>query len=171
VIGDTPDQSRVSVLTLADKRVTTLINGATSPRYSAGHLLFARAGSLYAVPFDANSAQTSGPERKILDGVIVEPNGAVQYAVSATGVLAYVAGVPVARQRELIWVDRTGKAVTLRDDGREYSFPRLSPDGTQLAVTSPTGSNYDVWILDLQRGSLRPVTSVDSGLRTDTDPA
>jgi serine/threonine-protein kinase len=159
VVGDTPDQSRVNVLSRADKSIRTLISGGTCARYSAtGHLVFVRAGSLYAVAFDAKRAQATGPERSVLDGVIVEPNGAAQYAVSATGTLAYVAGPPVARQHELVWVDRGGSAVRLRDDGREYSFPRLSPDGTQLAVTSPSGSNYDVWILDLRRGSLQRVT-------------
>jgi Tol biopolymer transport system component len=52
-----------------------------------------------------------------------------------------------------------GRVVTVRDDGREYSFPRLSPEGSRLAVTSPTGPNYDAWILDLRRGSLQRVTT------------
>ncbi len=160
VVGDTPDRSLICVLSLADKKVSTIVNGGTTARYSAtGHLLFVRSGSLYATLFDADHATASGAERKILDGVIVEPNGVAQYAVSGTGTLAYIAGPVVTREFELVWVDRSGGAVTLRDDGREYSFPRLSPDGTRLAVTSPTGSNYDVWILDLLRGSLQPVTT------------
>ncbi len=160
IVGDTSDQSRVNVLSLRDKGVRTLVSGGTSARYSAtGHLLFARGGALYAVPFDAQRAQATGAESKALDGIVVEPNGAAQYAVSANGTLAYVGGPPVARQHELVWVDRAGRAVTLRDDGREYSFPRLSPAGTELAFTSPTGSNYDVWILDLRRGSLQRVTT------------
>ena len=160
IVGDTPDESRVSVLSPADKHVRTLISGGTSARYSAtGHLLFARAGSLYAVAFDAKRALTTGSETKILDSVIVEPNGAAQYAVSTTGTLAYVAGPAVTREYEVVWVDRAGKGVTLRDDGREYSFPRISPDGKELAVTSLIGSNYDVYILDLRTGALQRVTT------------
>jgi serine/threonine-protein kinase len=158
--GDTSDASVVRVLSLPDRSVKALVNGGTNPRYSpTGHVLFARAGSLYAVAFDARRTEVSGPERKLLDGVIVEPYGAAQYAVSTNGVLAYVAGPPVTRQHELVWVDRAGHPVTLRNDGREYWFPRLSPDGTKVAVTSQTGSNFDVWILDLERGTLQGVTT------------
>lgn len=34
------------------------------------------------------------------------------------------------------------------------SFPRLSPDGNQVAVTIADGSNVDVWLLDPVRRSL-----------------
>ena len=160
-VGDTPDDSRVSVLSLGDKTVQPLVNGGTSARYSAssGHLLFARAGSLYAVTFDATRARINGTESKLLDGVVVEPNGAAQFAVSTTGTLAYAAGPRMTREHELVWVDRMGSAVTIRDERREYAFPRLSPDGTRLAVTSPMGSNYDVWIATLPRGPLQRITT------------
>ncbi len=156
----TPAQSRVSALSRTDKAVTTLVNGATSARYSAtGHLLFARTGALYATYFDANRARINGPERRILDSVIAEPNGAAHFAVSASGVLAYIKGGTIVRQHELVWVDRQGTAVQLLDNGRAFSFPRLSPDGNRLALGSPTGANDDVWILDLTRKTLDRVTS------------
>jgi Tol biopolymer transport system component len=159
IVGDTPDDSHVNALSLGDKRIIPLINGGTSGRYSAtGHLLFARAGALYAVAFDVKRARIAGPESRVLDSVVVEPNGAAQYAVSA-GTLAFVSGPAVTRERELVWVDRAGKAVTLRDDGREYSFPRLSPEGNRLGVTTIIGSNSDVWVLDLRTGAAQRVTT------------
>ena len=36
--------------------------------------------------------------------------------------------------------------------------PSLSPDGQQLAVTIRDGSNYDVWISEVARGNLTPLT-------------
>src|SRR5439155_24957641 len=61
IVGQTSEQSRVSVLSLDDKGIRTLVTGGTSARYSAsGHLLFARGGVLYAVPFDGERAQPTG---------------------------------------------------------------------------------------------------------------
>lgn len=157
--GDALDQSHVRVLSRRDRTIRTLVRGGTNPRYSpTGHLLFARGGALYAVPFNARRAQTRGSERRILDGVITEANGAAHFATSANGMLAYLAGATVSRRHELVWVDRKGVAQTLLGD-REFSFPRLSPDGGRLAVTSPTGANYDVWILGLGRKTLERVTT------------
>ena len=160
IAGNTPDESNINVLSVGDKAEHRLIGSGTSGRFSAtGHVVFARGGSLYALPLDPKRLEASGPEAKLTDNVVVEPNGAAQFSVSANGVLAYIAGPPLTREHELVWVDRQGRPTVLRDDGREYSFPRLSPDGSKLAVSSPTGSNEDVWILDLRLGSLQRITT------------
>jgi serine/threonine-protein kinase len=168
VVGRGPDESGLRLLTLADRNIRTFLNGGTYARYSAGHVFFARAGALYALPFDADRLEPIGPETKVIDDVVVEPNGAGQYAVSPNGTLAYVAGRPVTREFELVWVNREGRTVeTVKNDGREYSFPRLSPDSKQLAVTIPIGSNYDVWILYLESGNDNKVTD---GIGEDFEP-
>jgi len=160
VAGETPDQSNVKVLSLSDKGIRMLLAGGTFARDSGrGHLLFVRGGALYARPFNAQRAVITGDELKVADDVVVEPNGAAQYAVAANGTLAYVSGAPVTRQYELVWVDRTGRAASLRNDGRLYQFPRLSPDASELAVTIPTGANFDVWTLNLRTGAPKRITT------------
>jgi eukaryotic-like serine/threonine-protein kinase len=159
-VGSTPDESNISLLSIGDQTERRLVTGGTAGRFSpTGHVLFARGGELHAVPFDSTRLEAIGPETKLLDRVVVEPNGAAQFSVSANGVLAYIAGPALGREHELVWVDRQGHATPFRDEGREYSFPRLSPDGSKLAVDSPTGSNEDVWILDLRLGSFQRVTT------------
>jgi len=159
-IGSTPDDSNINLLLIADKAERRVVTGGTSGRFSpTGHVLFARGGALHAARFDPSRSEPTGPATKLVDNVVVEPNGAAQYSVSANGVLAYIAGPPLRREHELVWVDRQGHATPFRDEGREYSFPRLSPDGSKLALDSPTGSNEDVWILDLRLGSLQRVTT------------
>ncbi len=53
-------------------------------------------------------------------------------------------------------------------DGREerlplapaaYNWPRLSPDGTRLAVHITESGNTDVWISDVARGTLSKLTT------------
>ena len=159
-VGNTPDESNVSVLSIADKGERRLVTGGTAGRFSAtGHVLFARGGALYVLPVEPLGLRPRGTETKVVESVVVEPNGAAQFSVSENGVLAYIAGPALTREHELVWVDRQGRSTPFRDDGREYSFPRLSPDGSRLAVSSPTGSNEDIWILDLRLGSLQRLTT------------
>lgn len=158
--GGRLDDARVAALSLPSQQIRILVNGGTNPRYSVtGHLLFARGGALYAAPFDTERVETRGPERLLLSGVMTAANGAAQFTVAANGMLAYIAGDSRPTQHELVWVDRTGRTQSLLDDGRTYEHPRLSPDGTQLAFTSPEGANFEVWIRDLIRGSNTRVTT------------
>jgi len=154
------DNASVAVLSLDTGEIKRLINGGTNPRYSSsGHILYARAGALFGVPFDALTTEVTGPEFKLLDGLITSDNGAAQFAVAADGTLAYVAGTSSSSEQELVWVDRNGVTETLLDNGRRFFYPRLSPDGTLLALSSPTGPNLDVWVLNLARGNLTRWTS------------
>ncbi len=150
--GERPDDARIAIVSIHSGEIRTLVNGGTSPRYSpTGHVLFARGGGLYAVGFDVRRAATAGPERKLLDGVATESWGAAHFTVAANGTLAYVAGDAVSSEHELVWVDRHGAVTETLLDGRTFFDPRLSPDGTRVAFSSPEGANYDIWILDLRR--------------------
>ena len=158
------DGATVAVLDLRTLKTSPLFRGGTNPRYSStGHLIFARGGSLFAVPFDSKNAQVTGVERRLLDGVATVKNGAAQYAVGGSATLAYVTGTEGIGDDELVWIDRQGNAETIRE-GAFLSEPRLSPDDSQLLVTSRTGANIDLWLLDLETSAFRPLTS-DPGSR------
>lgn len=158
------DEAVVAMLSLETGDIKPLFAGGTSARYSStGHILYARAGSLLAVPFDASAGELVGPEFLLIDGVLTGINGAAQFAVAGDGTLAYVAGNVSPSTHELVWVDREGGTETLLDVDRRFFHPRLSPNGTQLALTSPTGPNFDVWVLDLARGGLLTRWTTDPG--------
>ena len=107
--AERPEDARVAVLSLQTGEIKPLVNGGSNPRYAAtGHILFARGSALYAVPLDVERAEASGPERKLLDGVMTHFNGAAQFSVAANGMLAYIAGTSGPREDELLWVDRRG---------------------------------------------------------------
>jgi len=158
---NTAGAARVAVLSPSTGEIKNLVNGATYPRYSTtGHVLFARDGSLYAVPFDPQGLEVTGREQKLIDGVMSGDNGNAQFTISTNDTLAYVAGGLTPRDHELVWVDREGGTETLADVGGTFSGPRLSPDGTQLALSIEDGANLDIWLLDLMRlPALARVTS------------
>jgi hypothetical protein len=71
----------------------------------------------------------------------------------------YVAGDigATAAQRSLVWVDRTGREEPLKAPGRTYVYPRISPDGTRVALTI-RDQQQDIWIWELSRETLTRVT-------------
>ena len=137
-----------------------LIHGAAQAHYVAtGHLVYARAGSLYAVPFDAQALRVNGSAVKVLDGVSEDQSsGDAQFALSANGSLAYVPGG--LRQTQVLQVDRQGHTEPLIADQepRLYRQPRFSRDGRQIAISVASG-NDDVWLFDLGSRVLNRFTS------------
>ncbi len=62
----------------------------------------------------------------------------------------------------LVWVDRQGQEAPLPAPPRSYVYPRLSPDGTRLALFI-SDQELDIWLWDLSRPTLTRVSS-DQGL-------
>ncbi len=154
------DDARIDAFTLKTRKRKTLIEGGFFPRYSpSGHLVYARAGSLYAVPFDAENLEVAGSPVKVVDGVFMSTNsGAAFFDISRTGSLAYAVGKAEGGDRSLVWVDRQGKAAPLGFPPRSYVFPRISPDGKQLAFEIE-GVNHDLYTYDPARDVTTKMTT------------
>jgi serine/threonine-protein kinase len=60
--------------------------------------------------------------------------------------------------RTLAWVDRTGHEEPLSTPARAYLHPRVSPDGTHVAV-SIEAVDDEVWVWDIARETLQRVAS------------
>jgi serine/threonine-protein kinase len=119
----------------------------------AGHVLFVRGDTLMAETFDGDKGE---PRDEILPVAEQVGNlgGSTRWAFSASenGVLVYGPGNSV--DRELVWVDRTGRR--LESAAKRFAMPinpmiTLSPDDTQIAVSVGAGSGSDFWIADLNR--------------------
>ena len=65
--------------------------------------------------------------------------------------MAYMRGTPAAPEHPILWVDRSGRTSTLHAEPGTYANPRLSPDGKRLALTVLKGTNWDIWVYDLER--------------------
>jgi eukaryotic-like serine/threonine-protein kinase len=120
------------------------------------HLLLVRGGTLVAIAFDPDQLRVSGsPVPLGVEGVIQSSTGATQLAASSSA-LAYLQGA--SETRRLVWVDRQGRVEPIAEaPQRLYVHPRLSPDGTRIAVTISEPKN-DVWTFDLDRGLLSVLT-------------
>ena len=62
-----------------------------------------------------------------------------------------------------MWVDRNGHEEALKTPRRTYGPPRISPDGTRLALGILEQGNTEIWIWDLARETFRRLT-VASGM-------
>jgi serine/threonine-protein kinase len=156
--------SSVAVLDLKTGRRKTLIRRGGDAQYvETGHLIFAAAGALRAVPFDPVRLEVLGDPVTLVEHVMMKPTGAANYAVSRAGTLVYI-GAGLSEQtkpRALLWVDRKGHEEPTGAPLRAYGTPRLSPDGTRVAAEI-YDQTTDVWIWDFGRKTLRRLT-FDSG--------
>jgi serine/threonine-protein kinase len=62
------------------------------------------------------------------------------------------------RTQSTVWVDRKGKEEPISAPPNAYNHPRISPDGTRIALSLVTDGNADVWIWDLVRKTLTRLT-------------
>jgi len=153
------DDASVVAESLDGRKRTTVVKGGTNPRFlPSGYVLYGRDGALWAIPFDDATFTVSGAPFKVLDDLLVSSDGAAQFAVSANGTLAYVAGGMAASARRLLAVDERAAVTPLAAPARAYSAPRMSPDGRQIAVTI-AGAVEDVWIFEIASGQLHQLTS------------
>jgi dipeptidyl aminopeptidase/acylaminoacyl peptidase len=153
-----PNSGVIYVGSLDSKENKQLLNLTSSVLYAApGYLLFARAGTLLAQPFDPDQLELKGDAVPIIQGVQFSAlNGKAAVAVSDNGILAYRLA-PSAGQLRLVFVDRKGVEQPLTAPPHAYRNPRLSPDGQRIAVTIDEGGSQE-WLLDTSRGTLSRLT-------------
>jgi dipeptidyl aminopeptidase/acylaminoacyl peptidase len=82
--------------------------------------------------------------------------GAVQFDVADSGTLLYVpASIP--ETVALTWVDRDGREEPVGGEARAFRQPRVSPDGTRIAVEVEDSSDTNIWVGD-RSGIFTPLT-------------
>ena len=164
-VGKRWDEANIEVVDLATKARKVVHNGGTYARYSpSGHLLFVRQSTLFAAAFDVNNFAASSAPVPVLEGVGSQPasagTGVALYDVSNDGTLAYLSGAPQNENTTLVWADRKGATTPLNIERGNYVSPRLSPDGTRVAVfrVQASGQNPDIWVFEVARGFTRRLT-------------
>ena len=146
------DECGIGLLSLETGEWRVLFEGGTFARYlPSGHVVFTRYGSLLAVPFDLQRLEVTGDPTPVLEDVAMYRTGYAYLAVSATGSLAYVPRRYAPPERSLVWIDRQGRTMPVTEDRRAYRRPRISPDGTRLAMGIRRADGQDVWVHDLRQ--------------------
>ena len=162
------DNGQVAVLDFQTGESRTLVRGGNQAEYvehPAGarrgrYLTFGRAGALRAVQFDPVQLEVLGNPVTVVDEVMMKPSGAANYAISRRGTLVYMPSsvsdeTPL---RSLVWVDRKGHEEPITAPQRGYGPPRISPDGTRLAMGIRDSGNTEIWIWEFARETLRRLT-------------
>ncbi len=125
------------------------------PAYSpTGHILYNRRPNnpgIWAVPFSVTDMTTTGEPFRVTEGATLP-------TVSSNGTVVYIPQSN-ARVGQMAWVDRNGGVLeTLGEPHELYPMPALSPDGNRVAVCAVEGSQWDVWIHELSRGTRTRLT-------------
>jgi serine/threonine-protein kinase len=153
------DDAQVVAFNLETKVKTVLVEGGMSARYSpSGHLVYARNGSLLAVPFDLDTVRVSGQPFPVANGVFMSINsGFAEFDIGGDGTLVYAEGPVEGGERIPVWVDRRGQTQPLPLPPRSYLHPRLSPDEHHLAI-EVEGPSHDLFTYDFARGTFTRLT-------------
>ena len=132
-------------------------------------VLFVRGGTLMAQRVDlAAGAFAGSPVVIVSDAWWFSPSGAAEFSASADG------RTLVARRDPgpavLQWHDRAGRLLTTLGDPAPYFWPRLSPDGSKLAVCvrEPATGGRDVWLIATDTGIATRMTFDEVDTQTPT---
>jgi serine/threonine-protein kinase len=159
---DASDAPRIAWHDLQSAETRVVITDGTCARYvPTGHLVYAAGQTLMAVAFDGETGTTRGDPVAVRDVTVAAgaSNGAAEFAVSSTGTLVYIAPARAIPPSRLVWVDREGSEESLALEPGPYIYPRVSPDGTRIAIDGTgAASNRDIWIWDIERATLARLT-------------
>jgi serine/threonine-protein kinase len=151
------DHARIDVLSLADGRRKTLVEGGTFGMFIArspaqGYLIFVRSGTVHAVAFDPIRLALLGQPFPVLENIAYDHDfGSASIDASATGSLVY-------RNRtdtRLTVLEAFSAERPLPLEPGSYSGVTLSPDGGRIAFMS----NEEIWVYDLTRDVRTRVTN------------
>jgi serine/threonine-protein kinase len=165
------DQAQIAVHSLRTGERTLLLQRGSAVRYlPTGHLIYALGDTLLAVAFDVGRLALTGEPVQVMQGIqravpasnIAWGSDASNYGVSDRGTLVYLVSGTLTRAqigtaRTLVWVNRDGREEPLDAPPRPYSYPRLSPDGTQVAV-DVRDPDAEIWVWNIVRDTLTRLT-------------
>ncbi len=143
------DRSAVFLASLAGGEPRQVLRSASQAVFARGQLLFLRDRTLWAQPFDPESARLSGAPVAVARDVLEDPTiWRGIFTTNDSGVLVYDTG-------------QAGTALTLYDREGHDLGPvgergivfdvNASPDGSRVAINR--GEPADIWVYELGRGT------------------
>jgi eukaryotic-like serine/threonine-protein kinase len=149
------DNAQLVAQSLKSGERKVLVPNASDGRYlPTGHLVYAASGVVFAVRFDLRRLAVVGGPVPVIEGVsraAGASTGAAHFNVAENGSLVYIPG-PAAMSvsgRSLAFMDREGRMELLKLPEAPYEYPRISPDGTRIAVGTDDGKVANIWIYDV----------------------
>jgi hypothetical protein len=135
--------------------VSSAVYAPSGPTARSGHILFRRDSILLAAPFDPDALKITGDVfPAAAEPVGIAANNAYgAFSASANGVLAHRTA-SVAADRQMAWMDRSGKQIRTVGKPGNIQNDALSPDEKILAYSVSDGNGRsDIWLYDIARDS------------------
>ena len=156
--GGTPAENGIYYAGLDGKDVHQVVSSDAGAQTADGYLLYHTQATLMAQGFDAGNGRLTGEPIAILDKLKFDTGvWRALFTAAQNGRVAYFTGGDTAVGTQLVKYDRSGKALKVLGELGSYMDPTYSPDGKRLAFL--TGDPlWNVWIMDLERGSRTRVT-------------
>lgn len=152
------DDADVMIASVATGTRRVLLRHATCARYvPTGHIVYMRAGTMMAVPFDLQNLVVTGSPAPVVDRVMTQPTGGGHFAFANTGCLVYLTGEVQRVQRQLVTLEASGAVHPVPLPEQEIEEPRLSPNGRKLALGIRAATS-DIWVYDFARSTLTRMT-------------
>ena len=124
-----------------------------------GFILFFREGSLMAQPFDAAGLELAGDLFPVLEGVGgARYIGNYGFSAAINGTLA-AAGRSTRPEVQLAWFDRQGSEMERIGKPQNIRGLDLSPNEKRVALSIRQDDSWDIWIHELERGTMSRLTS------------
>jgi serine/threonine-protein kinase len=153
-------QPSIEVVSVVDGSRRTVLDGYQQARFLPdGQLIVGTPeGHVVALEFDLETLETSGETTPVAQGIHRSRYGALHFATGSDGALYWVPTVGASRPDQLVWVDRSGNTEPASSHLRHYETPNLTQDGFAAVSVRSAHDTVNVWILDLIRDTLRPLT-------------
>ena len=137
----------------SSERKVILRGGSEGQDVRTGHLVYTVGRTLLASPFDIKALELEAVRSRSLRAYRRFsrhcPSPMSSFAFSAGGTFAYIPLTGQALQTVAL-ASRDGKLQRLDLPAQGYSFPRVSPDGQQLAIQTDDGRETFISIYDLK---------------------
>jgi serine/threonine-protein kinase len=155
------ENAKLAIHSLKSGKSRVVLNGATYARYvPSGYLVYLHAQAIYTVPFDLRQMRVTGsPALVIPDVDSYFTAGLAHFAVSPDGSIFYLPRDTAESERELLWVDRSGKSTPVTTIRRAYQQAKLSPEGKRVLVTAGLDPQVHLWLYDIPRDTWTRVTT------------
>ena len=159
------DKAQVVVQSLeSNERKVVIPTGSDGRWVPTGHIVHSLGNVLFATAFDLASLKVVGGTVSVVEGMRRADNPQDQpatshFGISDDGKLVYVDDSTIVGGSVLATIDSSENIERFDNvPQRRYLRPRVSPDGTKIAVES-LDNGGTIWIYDIDGGSaMRPLT-------------
>jgi serine/threonine-protein kinase len=150
--GISTDYADIALLDLETFETRTIVESGYDARLlTSDRIVFARGGSLLALPFDAEEGRVTGEPVTVMREVVMDAViGQAQFTFSDSGTMIFVRG-PVLSRGGVARIDRDGNQEFLPIQHGTYGVLDLDPTDRKLAIHVADVESY-IWTYDIPSG-------------------